>query len=143
MRQAEGDLSHVISGWLADLGGTRGKWIEDTSPTGLALSGCASVSLCIGVPEATDLGRLCGRHWVGTHICPVAAQPFRGGLRATDSATPTVWTGGRRGVGGGLEDAQPHVCQTPHPLPARYSRKPRGGRTCTTKPRNIAACSSR
>jgi hypothetical protein len=36
MRQAEGGLSHVISGWLADSGGTRGKWIEDTSPASLA-----------------------------------------------------------------------------------------------------------
>ena len=36
MKQAEGDLSHVISGWLAGSGGTRGKWFEDTSPPGLA-----------------------------------------------------------------------------------------------------------
>jgi len=54
MRQAEGDLSHVISGWLADSGGTRGKRIEDTSPASLAPAGCAYLSHCIGVPEATD-----------------------------------------------------------------------------------------
>ena len=143
MRQAKGDLSHVISGWLADSGGTRGKWIEDTSPTGLALAGCASILLCIGVPEATGLGRVCGRHRVRTHICPVAAQPYRRGFRATDSTTPTVWTGGRRGVGAGLEDAQPDLCQTPHPLPARYARISGRERACATEPRNIAACSSR
>jgi hypothetical protein len=143
MRQAEGDLSHVISGWLADSGGTREKWIEDTSPASFAPAGCANVSLCIGVPEATDLGRLCGRHWVHTHICPVAAQSCRGGFCSTGSASPSVWTGGRRGVGARLEDAQPDLCQTPHPLPARYSRNPGRGRACATEPRNTAASCSR
>ena len=43
MRQAEGDLSLVISGWLADSRGARGKRIEGTSPASLAPASCANV----------------------------------------------------------------------------------------------------
>jgi len=65
----------------------------------------------------------------------VAAQSCRGGFCSTDSASTAVWTGGRRGVGAGLEDAQPDLCQTPNPFPARYSRNPGRGRACATQQR--------
>jgi hypothetical protein len=75
MRQAEGDLSHVISGWLIDSGGTRGNWIEDASPAGLARAGCAGISPRVGGSKATGPGGICERHRVRAQLCPLAAQP--------------------------------------------------------------------
>ncbi len=57
---------------------------------------CAGVSPCIGVPEATHPGGMCDRHRLCTHICPVAAESYRGDLHSADSPSWSVWTGGVR-----------------------------------------------
>lgn len=56
MRQAEGDLSHRISGCLRDRGRKRGEWLQGTSTTDSSSTGGASVSRRVKGSEATPVG---------------------------------------------------------------------------------------
>ena len=57
----------------------------------------------------------------------MAAQPYRGGLRAADGTPPALWARGGRGVGASLEDAQPDLLETLNPVLAKHRRNLGGG----------------
>lgn len=77
---------------LADQGGTRGKRVEDTSSAHLAPEDSASVSSGVGLPEASDPGRICHGYRIRIQICPMAPEACRRGLRSTNSTSSAFFS---------------------------------------------------